>query len=47
MQKAHKTEERLNPDIEKKIELIESGKIKGKTYTPDKYLKHIDKVLKE
>ncbi|MCV0399673.1 MAG: hypothetical protein K5785_06715 [Nitrosarchaeum sp.] len=47
MQKAHRTQSRLNPDIEEKIKLVESGKIKGKTYTPDEYLKHIDQVLKD
>ncbi|MGI0055757.1 MAG: hypothetical protein ACREAK_00105 [Nitrosarchaeum sp.] len=46
MQPAHK-EEKLNSDIERKVELIESGKIKGKTYTPDEYLKHVDEILKE
>lgn len=29
-----------------KIKLVESGKTKGKTYTPDEYLRHIDQVLK-
>lgn len=47
MQKARKTEERLNPDIEEKVKLIESGKVKGKTYTPDEYLKHINEVLED
>lgn len=47
MQKANKVQEKLNPDIEKKIKQIESGKAKGKTYTPDEYLKHIDRVLEE
>lgn len=47
MQKAHKVQEKLNPDIEEKVKLIESGKVKGKTYTPDKYLKHIDETLSE
>jgi hypothetical protein len=45
MQKAHK--EKLNSEIEKKVKLIESGKAKGKTYTQDEYLKHVDKVLDE
>jgi hypothetical protein len=47
MQKAHKEQEKLNPEIEKKIKLIESGKTKGKTYTPDEYLKHVNEVLDE
>lgn len=47
MQKAHKTEERLNPEIEEKVKLIESRKVKGKAYTPDEYLKHIDKALED
>lgn len=38
---------KLNPEIEKKIKLIESGKATGKTYTIDEYIKHIDKILKE
>jgi hypothetical protein len=46
MQKARR-QEKLNPDIEEKIKLVESGKIKGKAYTPDEYLKHIDKVLED
>jgi hypothetical protein len=45
MQKAHK--EKLKPEIEKKVKLIDSGKAKGKTYTPDEYLKHVNKVLDE
>ena len=45
MQKAHRT--KLNSDIEEKVKLVESGKLKGKTYTPDEYLKHIDKVLED
>jgi hypothetical protein len=44
MQKAHK-EEILNRDIEEKIKLIESGKARGKTYTPDEYLNHTREVL--
>ena len=47
MQKAHKAQEKLNPEIEKKVKLIESGKAKGKTYTPDEYLKHVNEVLDE
>lgn len=43
MQKPYK--EKLTPEIEKKVKLIESGNAKGKTYTPSKYLKHVDKVL--
>ena len=35
MQKAHRTQEKLNSDIEEKVKLVESGKLKGKTYTPD------------
>ncbi len=46
MQKAHRTQEKLNSDIEEKMKLVESGK-KGKTYTADDYLKHIDKVLED
>jgi len=47
MQKAHRTQEKLNSDIEEKVKLVESGKLKGKTYTPDEYLNHIDKVLED
>ncbi|HEY8110960.1 MAG TPA: hypothetical protein VIG05_08860 [Candidatus Nitrosotenuis sp.] len=47
MQKAHKVQEKLNPEIEKKIKLIDSGKTKGKNYTPEEYLKHVDEILKE
>jgi hypothetical protein len=43
MRKAHK--EKLKPEIEKKVKLIDSGKAKGKTYAPDKYLKYVNKVL--
>ncbi len=35
------------PEIEEKIKAIESGKITGKKYTPDEYIKHIEKVLEE
>lgn len=47
MQKSNKVQEKLNPDIEKKVKLIESGKVKGKAYTPDEYLNHVDRVLEE
>ena len=47
MQKAHGTQEKLNSNIEEKVKLVESGKLKGKTYTPNEYLKHIDKVLED
>jgi hypothetical protein len=47
MQKAHRVQEKLNSDIEEKVKLVESGKLKGKTYTPDEYLKYIDKVLED
>lgn len=47
MQAADKKAEKLNPKIEEKIKLIESGKVKGKSYTPEQYLKHVDKVLED
>ena len=42
-----KGQEKLNSEIEKKIKLIDSGKAKGKVYTPEEYLKHVDEILKE
>jgi hypothetical protein len=38
---------KLNPEIEKKLKLIESGKATGKRYTPDECIKHINKILKD
>jgi hypothetical protein len=38
---------KLNPKIEKILKLVESGKITGKVYTPDEYLEHVKKILKE
>jgi hypothetical protein len=32
----------LSPEIEEKVKKIESGKVMGKKYTPEEYLKHID-----
>ena len=42
-----KAQEKLNSEIEEKVKLVESGKVKGKAYTSDEYLKHIDKVLED
>lgn len=42
-----KKEDKLNPELEKKIEQIESGLVKGKQYTPDEYLKHVKEVLQD
>jgi hypothetical protein len=39
--------DKLNPRIEKILEDIDSGKIKGKTYTVDEYIKHVNEVLEE
>ena len=47
MQAADKKAQKLNSKIEEKIKLIESGKAKGKSYTPKEYLEHIDKVLED
>lgn len=47
MQTSDEKAKKLNPKIEEKIKLIESGKAKGKSYTPSEYLKHIDKILKD
>ncbi|MDE1878693.1 hypothetical protein [Candidatus Nitrosotalea okcheonensis] len=37
----------LSPEIEEKVSRIESGRITGKKYTPEEYIKHIDEVLKD
>lgn len=37
----------LSPEIEEKVRMIKSGKVTGKKYTPDEYVKHIDKVLED
>ncbi|MGI0004372.1 MAG: hypothetical protein ACREAX_03645 [Candidatus Nitrosotenuis sp.] len=47
MQTSDKKEEKLNSEIERKIKLVESGKVKGKTYTPDEYIKHVKKILED
>lgn len=37
---------KLSPEIEEKVKKIESGRITGKKYTPEEYIKHIEqKVL--
>lgn len=47
MQAADKKVEKLNPEIERKIKMIESGKVKGKAYTVGEYIEHVKKVLKD
>ncbi len=47
MQTADKKSEKFNPEIEKKIKLAESGKVKGKAYTPGEYIDHVKKILKD
>jgi hypothetical protein len=37
----------LLSQIEEKIKVIESGKVSNKKYTPDEYMKHIEKDLEE
>ncbi len=37
----------LASEIEEKIKAIESGRITGKKYTPEEYIKHVDKVLED
>ncbi len=37
--------EKLSPEIEQKLELIQSGGIKGKKYSPSEYLHYIDQIL--
>ncbi|MGB9002385.1 MAG: hypothetical protein WCC52_01075 [Nitrosotalea sp.] len=37
----------LSPEIEEKVKMIESGKVTGKKYTPDEYIKHIEEVLED
>ncbi len=39
--------EDLSPEIAEKVELAQSGRIKGKKYTPSEYLQHIDEILKD
>jgi hypothetical protein len=31
-------------EIEEKIRLIASGKVSGRRYTPDEYIKHIEQI---
>ena len=38
---------KLNPKIEKMIKLMDAGKITDKVYTPDEYIKHVKKILKQ
>jgi len=38
---------KLNSEIEDKLELIQSGNIKGKKYTSSEYLQHIDQILED
>ena len=38
---------RLSPDIEHRLELIQSGNVKGRRYTPSEYLHHIDQILED
>lgn len=40
-------EPNLNPEIERAIDDIESGRSKSKVYTIDEYIKHVEKVLEE
>ena len=42
-----KGKKKLNSKIMKKIKLVESGKVMGKSYTPSEYLEHIEKILNE
>jgi hypothetical protein len=37
----------LSPETEEKVKMIESGKVTGKKYTPDEYIKHIEEVLED
>jgi hypothetical protein len=37
----------LSPETEEKVKMIETGKVTGKKYTPDEYIKHIDQVLED
>jgi hypothetical protein len=37
----------LSSEIEEKIKKIESGRVTGKKYMPEEYIKHIDKVLED
>jgi len=39
--------EELNPEIKQKLELIQSGGVKGKKYSPSEYLQHIDNLLED
>jgi hypothetical protein len=47
MQRTDKKIEKLNPEIERKLKLAESGKIKGKVYSIDEYIEHVKKVLED
>ena len=39
--------QRLNPEIEESLRLIEEGSITDKSYTGPEFLQYVDKVLKE
>ncbi len=38
---------KINSEIEDKLDLIQSGNVKGKKYTSSEYLQHIDQILKD
>ena len=41
------SDKRLNNQIEEKLKKVDTKEIKGVSYTPQEYLKHIDDVLED
>jgi len=45
--KSNLENKRFNEEIENKLELIQSGNVKGKKYSTTEYLQHIDQILED
>ena len=38
-------DERMTPELEKRVMDIEMGRVKMTRYTPDEYMRHLEKIL--